>query len=160
MTGKSGYYWLCCGSDDPVHHREGCETQIGVSKHCKWVESPFTAPEGLVDPKSYYQGYDDGIQSQLVLDPRPIAWMKDCGGFTDDPILAKQDGFDIPVYISKEKYKQIKQKKPDIVLYVDISLGIQSGAVSCTQLPCPSKGLLQLTFCPETGELKSAEVLK
>jgi hypothetical protein len=69
-------------------------------------------PSGLSDPKSYYQGYEDGVQSLTVTDPRPVAFMKDFGGFTDDPVLAIQDGFNIPVYVTKADYQKIKQKKP------------------------------------------------
>jgi hypothetical protein len=69
-------------------------------------------PAGLSDPKSYYQGYEDGVQSLTVTDHRPVAFMKDFGGFTDDPVLAIQDGFNIPVYVTKADYQKIKQKKP------------------------------------------------
>jgi hypothetical protein len=85
-----------------------------VSRDSIHTCSPQTkpAPDGCIDPKSYYEGYEDGIQSLTVTDPRPVAFMKDFGGFTDDPVLAIQDGFNIPVYVTKADYQKIKQKKP------------------------------------------------
>ena len=115
-------------------------------------------PDGLIDQKSYYEGYEDGVNS---IDLRPISWMKDCGGFTDDPVLAVEDGFNIPVYISKENYKKIKQRKPDIIVQEHIELHYFNNnpkpSVLCYQL---KNANIEFTFDGETGELKSAEVLK
>jgi hypothetical protein len=91
-----------------------------LAQHCEMIDQQSARivelekgiPSGLSDPKSYYQGYEDGVQSLTVTDPRPVAFMKDFGGFTDDPVLAIQDGFNIPVYVTKADYQKIKQKKP------------------------------------------------
>lgn len=91
-----------------------------LAQHCAMIDQQSAQivelkkgiPAGLSDPKSYYQGYEDGIQSLTVTDPSPVAFMKDFGGFTDDPVLAIQDGFNIPVYVTKADYQKIKQKKP------------------------------------------------
>jgi hypothetical protein len=30
-------YWLCCGSKNYIHHRDGCcEAAIGNIHHCRW----------------------------------------------------------------------------------------------------------------------------
>lgn len=115
-------------------------------------------PDGLIDPKSYYEGYEDGVNA---IDLRPISWMKDCGGFTDDPVLAVEDGFNIPVYISKENYKKIKQRKPD----VDVKEHIQLHYFENSKYPRVVGDRAKIPnvlfrFDGETGELKSAEVLK
>jgi hypothetical protein len=137
------------GCDPAYFEPDGVQTKMKPESK---PQTKAAVPEGLIDPKSYYQGYEDGINE---IDLRPISWMKDCGGFTDDPILASEDGFNIPVYISKENYKKIKQRKPDVVktmsLFVDTKhhlIGSQDGEN------------LKLTFDGETGELKSAEVFK
>ena len=77
-------------------------------------------------------------------------------GFDDD-----WEDCEIPDWECDEFEFRIKgESKPDIVLYIDISLNLITGGVSYTQLPCPSKGMLEMNFDGETGELKSAEVLK
>jgi hypothetical protein len=81
-----------------------------------------------------------------------------CGGTQWSDWLPMNDGSwtNSPEY----EYRIKPEPKPDIVLYIDISLNLITGGVSCTQLPCPSKGMLEMNFDGETGKLKSAEVLK
>ena len=90
------------------------------------------------------------------------------GQFTDYNWWTLQPDY-VPSWSEKNEYRIKPEPKPDVVLYADVSsclphLGKQFYAnISCAYSSLPSlsnPANLKLTFDGETGELKSAEVLK
>ncbi len=102
---------------------------VWIDIYPEWIEdceyrltpkSKLNVPDGLIDPKSYYQGYEDGknhVEYRIKPEPKPDWCM----------YLKRIDEHTWTEYLPTDNIQ---------------------------------KGKVKLTFDGETGELKSAEILK